>query len=114
MDAGCVPHSVMSASAQTRGRSASIFICMRTKVDTHSAVAMPGTGATTTDSLAWVSTSTHQPRDRQLVYARAKCGQPKKVTFYSRPTPRWEGSNLIYDSHYFAEWAALEAMRKSA
>ena len=112
MQEGC--RTALCALAHKLGGSAPIFICMRTKLDTHSAVAMPGTGATTTDSLAWVSTSTHQPRDRQLVYARVKGGQPKKVTFYARPTPRWEGSNLIYDSQYFTEWAALEAMRKSA
>jgi len=67
-----------------------------------------------TDDLAWVSTSAHKPHDRQRVYAREKGGQPKKVTFYARPTPRWEGSNIIYDSQYFTEWAALEAMKKSA
>jgi hypothetical protein len=67
-----------------------------------------------TDQLAWVSIPEHQPRDRQLVYARAKNGLPKLVTFYARPTRRWEGSSIVYDFEYFAEWAALEAMKKSA
>ena len=69
---------------------------------------------TVTDQLAWVSITAARPRDRQLVYARVKDGLPKKVTFYARPTPRWEGSNMIYDFQYFAEWAALEAVKKSA
>ena len=69
---------------------------------------------TVTDQLAWVSITAARPRDRQLVYARVKDGLPKKVTFYARPTPRWEGSSMIYDFQYFAEWAALEAVRKSA
>jgi hypothetical protein len=67
-----------------------------------------------TDQLAWVPITAHQPRHRQLVYARVKGGLPKKVTFYARPTPRWEGSSMIFDLQYFAEWAALEAVRKSA
>ncbi len=67
-----------------------------------------------TDNFAWVSASAHRPRDRQRVYARVTGGLPKKVTFYARPTPRWEGSSIIYDFHYFEEWAALEAMKKSA
>jgi len=67
-----------------------------------------------TDDLAWVSITADQPRNRQRVYARVKDGLPKKVTFYAAPTPRWEGSNLVYDFQYFAEWAALEAMKKSA
>jgi len=69
---------------------------------------------TMTEHLAWVSISAHQPRDRQLVYARLKGGLPKKVTFYARPTPRWEGSSIVYDFQYFSEWAAMEAMKKSA
>jgi len=69
---------------------------------------------TITDHLAWFSISAHQPRDRQRVYARVKGGLPKKVTFYARPTPRWEGSSIVYDFQYFGEWAALEAVRKSA
>ena len=67
-----------------------------------------------TDDLAWVSISKLQPRDRQLVYARLKDGMPRKVTYYARPTPRWEGSSIVYDLRYFAEWAALEALKKSA
>ena len=67
-----------------------------------------------TDDLAWVSISILQPRDRQLVYARPKYGMPKKVTYYARPTPRWEGSSIVYDFRYFAEWAALEVLKKSA
>ena len=66
-----------------------------------------------TDQLAWVSTPA-QPHDRQRVYARAKGGLPKKVTFYARPTPRWEGSNIVYYFLYFAEWAPLEVLQKSA
>lgn len=69
---------------------------------------------TMTDRLAWISIPAHQPRDRQLVYARVKDGLPKKVTFYARPTPRWEGSSIVYDFQYFSEWAALEVVRKSA
>ena len=70
--------------------------------------------STMTDHLAWFSIPAHQPRDRQLVYVRVKGCPPKKVTFYARPTPRWEGSSIVYDFQYFAEWAALEAARKSA
>ena len=66
------------------------------------------------DDLAWASTSARQPRDRQLVYARTKYGKSQKVTYYARPTPRWEGSSIVYDFQYFEEWAALEAMKKSA
>ena len=69
---------------------------------------------TITDHLAWVSTSAHKPHDRQRVYARVKGGQPKKVTFFAGPTPRWEGSSIVYEFQYFPEWAALEAMKKSA
>ena len=72
------------------------------------------TTKTVTDSLTWVSIPAHQPRDRQRVYARARDGLPKKVTFYARPTPRWEGSSIVYDFQYFAEWAALEVLQKSA
>lgn len=64
------------------------------------------------DDLAWVSISARQPQDSQLVYARAQHGQPKKVTFYTRPTPRWEGGSIVYDFRYFAEWAALDGERK--
>jgi len=70
--------------------------------------------ATKTDDFAWVSIPRHQPHDRQRVYARAKGGQPKQVTFYARPTPRWEGSSIVYDFQYFTEWAALEVLKKSA
>ena len=62
--------------------------------------------ATKTDDFAWVSIPRHQPHDRQQVYARTKGGLPKKVTFYARPTPRWEGSSIAYDFQYFTEWAA--------
>lgn len=34
---------------------------------------------------------------------------PKKVTYYELPSPRWEGSSIVYDFQYFAEWAALTA-----
>jgi len=74
---------------------------------------MAGT-TTTTEHLVWVSIPAHKPRDCQRVYARLKGGLPKKVTFYARPTPRWEGSRIVYDFQYFSEWAALEAMKKSA
>ena len=67
-----------------------------------------------TGHLTWVSTSANQPHDRQRVYARVTGGLPKKVTFYARPTPRWEGSSIIYEFQYFTEWAALEALKKSA
>ena len=66
------------------------------------------------DDIAWVSTSAHQPHDRQRVYARVTGGQPKKVTFYARPTPRWEGSSIVYEFQYFTEWAALEVLKKTA
>lgn len=69
---------------------------------------------TMTANLAWVSTSVHKPHDRQEVYARVAGGLPKKVTYYARPTPRWEGSSIVYDSQYFTEWAALEVLRNSA
>ena len=65
-----------------------------------------------TDDLAWVSITAHQPQDSQLVYARVKYGMPKKVTFYARPTPRWEGADIVYDLQYFAEWVALDPERK--
>jgi hypothetical protein len=67
-----------------------------------------------TDTLAWVSTAAHKPHDRQRVYARVTGGSPKIVTFYAGPTPRWEGANMIYDSQYFTDWAALERLKKSA
>ena len=67
-----------------------------------------------TDDLTWSSIPDHYPDDRQPVYARVKDGLPKKVTFYARPTPRWEGSSLVYDFQYFSEWAALEVLKKSA
>ena len=67
-----------------------------------------------TYDLAWVSISLLQPHDRQLVYARVKDGKPKKVTYYARPTPRWESSSIAYDFKYFTEWATLEVMKKSA
>ena len=69
---------------------------------------------TTTDDLVWISLPNHQPRDRQLVYARVPDGLPRKVTFYARPTPRWEGSSIVYDFQYFAEWAALQVLKRSA
>jgi hypothetical protein len=61
-----------------------------------------------TDDLAWIAISAHQPHDREIVYARVKSGMPKKVTFYAEPPPRWEGSSIVYDLQYFAEWAALD------
>ena len=64
------------------------------------------------DNLAWVLVSARYPQDRQPVYARIKQGQPRKVTFYRRPSPRWEGSSIVYDFGYFLEWAALDAERK--
>ena len=71
-----------------------------------------------TDDLAWVSLSVRQPHDREVVYARVKPGMPKKVTFYARPSRRWEGSSIVYDFQYFAEWATLDrnhrVLRKSA
>ena len=69
---------------------------------------------TVTDNLTWVSIPAHHPRDRQRVYARLPDGLPKKVTFYARPTPRWEGSSIVYDYKYFTEWAALEVLQRSA
>ena len=63
---------------------------------------MAGT-TTVTDDLAWVSITADQPRNRQRVYARVKDGIPKKVVFYARPTPRWEGSSIVYDFQYFTE-----------
>jgi hypothetical protein len=56
---------------------------------------------------AWVPTSQSRPHDRQLVYARIEHGTAQLVTFYARPSPRWEGSSIIYDYQYFAEWAPL-------
>ena len=61
-----------------------------------------------TDDLAWVLLIVQQPQDRQLVYARAKYGTPKKVVFYADP-PRWIGANIVYQYEYFREWAPLEA-----
>jgi hypothetical protein len=55
----------------------------------------------------WIPITTRRPRDRQLVYARVKSGIPRKVTFYARPSPRWEGASIAYDLRYFAEWAPL-------
>ena len=72
------------------------------------------TTSTVTDNLTWVSIPAHHPRDRQRVYARLQNGLPKKVTFYARPTPRWEGSSIAYDFKYFTEWATLEVVRMSA
>ena len=69
------------------------------------------------DDLHWVSITAHQPQNNEVVYARVKYGVPRKVTFYARPTPRWEGANIVYDFLYFAEWAPLEskqATKKSA
>ena len=31
-----------------------------------------------------------------------------------QPTPRWEGSSIVYDFKYFTEWAALEVLKKTA
>lgn len=59
------------------------------------------------DALAWVSISRSRPHDRQLVYARLAHGTARLVTFYARPSPRWEGSSIVYDYDYFTEWAEL-------
>jgi hypothetical protein len=59
------------------------------------------------DGLTWVSTAICNPDDRQVVYARVKNGQPKKVMFHAKPAPRWEGASIVYQYGYFAEWAAL-------
>ena len=64
---------------------------------------------TTADDLAWISITTRRPKDRELVYARVKSGMPKKVTYHALPSPRWEGSSIVYDFQYFAEWAALDS-----
>jgi len=66
-----------------------------------------------TDELAWVPITERQPHDRQLVYARVKDGRPKKVTFFNRPTPRWEGSSIVYDFMYFFEWTTLDSAHKA-
>lgn len=29
------------------------------------------------------------------------------VTYHALPSPRWEGSSIVYDFQYFAEWAAV-------
>jgi hypothetical protein len=60
------------------------------------------------NELVWISISARRPHDREMVYARVKSGMPKKVTFYAQPSPRWEGSSIVYDFQYFAEWAALD------
>ena len=62
---------------------------------------------TMTDDLAWVLLIVQQPQDRQLVYARAKYGTPKKVVFYVDPA-RWIGANIVYRYEYFREWAPIE------
>jgi hypothetical protein len=59
------------------------------------------------EALAWVATSRSRPHDRQLVYARLEHGTAQLVTFYARPSPRWEGSSIVYDYEYFTEWAPL-------
>jgi hypothetical protein len=59
------------------------------------------------DDLAWVLLIVLQPQDRQLVYARAKYGTPKKVVFHTDP-PRWIGANIVYQYEYFREWAPIE------
>jgi hypothetical protein len=41
------------------------------------------------------------------VYARVEHGTARLVTFYARPSPRWEGSSIVYDYDYFTEWAEL-------
>lgn len=57
---------------------------------------------TMADDLAWISTTTRRPQDRELVYARVKSGVPKKVTYHA----------LLYEFQYFAEWAALGASER--
>jgi hypothetical protein len=69
------------------------------------------------DDLHWVSMFEEQPQDGQQVWARITDGKPHKVTFYESPAPRWEGSSIVYEFDYFAEWAALaskQALKKSA
>ena len=61
------------------------------------------------DDLAWVSITAQQPHDRQVVYARVKCGMPHKVMFYAWPSPRWVGANIVFQFEYFKEWAPLQA-----
>jgi hypothetical protein len=60
------------------------------------------------DELVWVSIDVRQPHDRQLVYARVQYGTPQKVTFFARPSARWEGASIVYEFAYFSEWAPLE------
>ena len=64
---------------------------------------------------AWISISVREPRDHELVYARAKRGTPRKVVFYATP-PRWIGANIVYQFEYFREWAPAgeQSMKKSA
>ena len=64
-----------------------------------------------TDDLAWVSLAVRQPRDKEVVYARAKHGTPQKVVFHAHPE-RWIGSNIVYQFEYFKEWAALESAER--
>jgi hypothetical protein len=61
------------------------------------------------DDLVWVLLSAERPRDNQQVYARVRYGLAHKVTFYTQPTPRWEGGSIVYELDYFAEWAAVPA-----
>lgn len=67
--------------------------------------------------LAWISVSVREPHDREVVYARAKCGTPQKVVFCASPA-RWIGANIIYQFEYFREWAPVDsrepAMKRTA
>ena len=45
------------------------------------------------------------------MYARLEDGKAQLVTFYALPSPRWEGSSIVYDYQYFTEWASLPRAR---
>ena len=66
-----------------------------------------------TDDLAWVPIGTRQPHDRELVYARVQSGKPHKVRFYTQPSPRWVGANIVFQFEYFREWAPLERLEQT-
>jgi hypothetical protein len=66
-----------------------------------------------TDGFPWISLAVRTPQDREVVYARAKAGTPKKVVFYEDPIPRWIGANIVYEFAYFREWAPVEAEQRA-
>lgn len=66
-----------------------------------------------TDDLVWVSLSDRVPQDREVVYARARAGTPKKVVFDDSLPPRWIGAHIVYHFEYFVEWASLEAAERA-